>query len=146
MSRRPARTPTLSFVPPRFAPVKLAPLPELQAAAAAAPTVRRLRTLVEWLGEGRRLTAVGNLTPADGKELARLLGLVDHDRLAEPRPRSAKDIPGLELIVGWAKQLPLARVHKGRLVPDEHHRRLLDDPLDLCRQAVSILPLLLPRL
>ncbi len=41
----------------RFAPVELAPLPQLQAAAGAAPTVRRLRALVEWLGEGRKLTA-----------------------------------------------------------------------------------------
>ena len=82
--------------PPRFAPVELAPLPELQAAAAAAPTVRRLRALVDWLGAGRKLTAAGNLTLADGKELARLLGLEDPDRLAGLRVRSARDIAGLE--------------------------------------------------
>ena len=146
MSRRHTRTPTSVFVPTRFAPVELAPLPELQAAAAAAPTVRRLRALVEWLGEGRRLTAAGNLTLADGKELARLLGLVDPDRLAGPGVRSARDIPGVELLVGWAKQLRLARAQKGWLVPVEQHPRLLDDPLDLCRQAVSVLPLLLPGL
>jgi pRiA4b ORF-3-like protein len=61
----------------QFPPVELAPLPQLQAAAAAAPTVRRLRALVEWLGEGRKLTAAGNLTLADAKELARLLDLGD---------------------------------------------------------------------
>jgi hypothetical protein len=69
----------------QFPPVELAPLPQLQAAAAAAPTVRRLRALVEWLGAGRKLTAAGNLTLTDGKELARLLGLADPDRLAGPR-------------------------------------------------------------
>ena len=128
--------------PPRFAPVELAPLPELQAAAAAAPTVRRLRALVAWLGEGRKLTAAGNLTLADGKELARLLGLVDPDRLAGLRVRSAQDIAGLELLVGWVKQLRLARAHKGYLVPVKQHRRLLDDPLELFNRAASVLPLL----
>jgi Plasmid pRiA4b ORF-3-like protein len=126
--------------PPRFAPVELAPLLELQAAAAAAATVRRLRALVEWLGEGRKLTAAGNLTLADGKELARLLGLEDPDRLAGLRVRSAQDIAGLELLVGWAKQLRLARAHKGQLVPVKQHRRLLDDPLELFYQAAAVLP------
>jgi hypothetical protein len=95
----------------QFAPVELAPLPQLQAAAAAAPTVRRLRALVEWLGEGRKLTGAGDLTLADGKELARLLGLVDPDQLAGLHARSAQDMPGLALLVDWAKQLRLASVH-----------------------------------
>jgi hypothetical protein len=67
---------------------------------------------VEWLGEGRKLTAAGNLTLADAKELAGLLGLEDPDRLAGLRVRSAQDIAGLELLVGWAKQLRLAQVAK----------------------------------
>jgi hypothetical protein len=114
--------------PPVVAHVELAPLPELQAAAAAAPTVRRLRALVEWLGEGRKLTAAGNLTLADGKELARLLALEDPGRLA-----------GLELLVGWAKRLRLARVHKGQLVPVKQNRHLLDDPLELFNRAAAVL-------
>jgi hypothetical protein len=130
------------LAPPRFAPVELAPLPDLQAAAATAPTVRRLRALVDWLGEGRRLTVAGNLTLADGKELAARLGLVDPDRLADLRVRSAQDIAGLELLVGWAKTVRLARVHKGQLVPVKQHRHLLDDPLELFYQAVAVLPLL----
>jgi hypothetical protein len=76
----------------RVAPVELAPLLDLQAAVAAAPTVRRLQALVDWLGEGRKLTAAGNLTLADGKELAHLLGLVGPDRPAGLRVRSAQDI------------------------------------------------------
>jgi hypothetical protein len=99
--------------PPRFAPVEVAPPPVLRAAAASAPTVQRLRALVDWLGEGHKLTAAGNLRLADGEELARLLGLVDPDRLADLRVRSARDIAGLELLVGWAKQLRLVRVHEG---------------------------------
>ena len=55
------------------------------AAAASAPTVQRLRALLEWLGEGRKLTAAGNLTLADGKELACLRTTVtlDPDVVAE---------------------------------------------------------------
>jgi hypothetical protein len=133
--------PPSEVAPPRFPPVELAPLPELRAMAAAAPTVRRLRALVEWLGEGRKLTAAGNLTPADGKELARLLGLVDPDRLGGLRVRSARDIAGLEPLVGWAKQLRLARVHKGQLVPVRQHRHLLDEPLELFCRAVGLMAL-----
>jgi hypothetical protein len=130
------------LAPPQFPPVELAPLPELQAAAGAAPTVRRLQALIEWLGEGRKLTAAGHLTLADGKELARELGLVDPDRLADLRVRSAQDIAGLELLVSWAKTLRLARVHKGQLVQVKQHRRLLDEPLELFYQATAVLPLL----
>jgi Plasmid pRiA4b ORF-3-like protein len=125
---------------PELPPIELAPLEELQTAAAAAPTLQRLRALVEWLGEGRKLTAAGNLAVADGKELAGLTGLVDPGRLASMRVRSSRDIAGLELLLGWAKELRLARVHKGRLVPVRQHRRLLDDPLELCSRAVSVLP------
>ena len=138
--------PSSELAPARFTAVELAPLRELQVAAAAAPTVRRLRALVGWLGEGRRLTSAGNLTLADGKELARLLGLVDPGRLAELHANSAQDILNLELMVGWAKRLRLARVHKGRLVPARQHRRRLDEPMELCCQATSVLPLLLPAL
>jgi hypothetical protein len=74
------------------------------------------------------------------KELARLLGLSEPDRLAGLRVRSAQDIAGLELLVGWVKLLRLARVHKGQLVPVKQHRRLLDDPLELFYQAAAVLP------
>jgi hypothetical protein len=126
--------------PPQVDPVEVAPLPELQVAAAAAPTILRLRALVEWLGEGRTLTTAGNLTLADGKELARLLGLAEPDRLAGLRLRSAQDIAGLALLVDWAKRLRLARVHRGQLVPVKQHRRLLDEPLELFARAAAVLP------
>jgi hypothetical protein len=139
--------PPSALAPARFAAVELAPLPELQDAAAAAPTVVRLRDLVQWLGEGGRLTSAGSLTlVADGKELAYQLRLVDSGRLADPDARSAQEIAGLVLLVGWAKQLRLARVHKGRLVPVRQHRRLLDDPITLSYQATSVLPLLISSL
>jgi hypothetical protein len=88
--------------PPEFPPVELPPLEALQEAAAAAPAVRRLRALVEWVGGGRRLTAGGNLTVADGKELAGLLGLVDPEQLPGLRVRSSQEIPGLGVALDWA--------------------------------------------
>jgi Plasmid pRiA4b ORF-3-like protein len=126
--------------PPEFSPVELLSREELGEAAAAAPTVRRVRALVEWVGAGRRLTPSGNLTVADGKELAGLLGLVDADRLAGVRVRSSQDIAGLELVVGWAKELRLVRAYRGRLVGVKQHRHLLGDPLELLSQAVDALP------
>jgi Plasmid pRiA4b ORF-3-like protein len=138
--RLPSEVRLPELAPPQFPPVELPTLEELQVAAAAAPTVRRLRALVEWVGQGRKLTPNGNLTVADGKELASVLGLVDPDRLASTRVGSSRDIAGLELLLGWAREIRLARVHKGRLVPVKQHQRLLDDPLELTSQAVSALP------
>jgi hypothetical protein len=126
--------------PPEFPPVELPPVEQLQEAAATAPTVRRLRALVEWAGEGRRLTPAGNLTVADGKELAGLLGLADPDRLAGIRLRSSQQIAGLELTLAWAKEIRLVRVHKGRLVAVNQQRHLLGDPLELLSEAVHALP------
>jgi hypothetical protein len=78
---------------------------------------------------------------------------VGPDRLAGLRVRSAQDIAGLELLVGWAKQLRLVRVHKGRLVPvtvgelaghfwEEHVESLLDEHtasrLELWRLATAV--------
>jgi len=126
--------------PPEFPPVELLPREQLREAAAATPTGRRLRALVEWVGDGRRLTANGNLTVADGKELAGLLGLVDPDRLAGMRVRSSREIAGLELVVAWAEELRLVRVRNARLVPVQRYRHLLDDPLELLSGAADVLP------
>jgi hypothetical protein len=126
--------------PPQFPPVEIPRLGELQEAAAAAPTVRRLRALVEWVGEGRKLTPSGNLTVVDGKQLAGLLGLVDPGQLPGLRVRSSQEIPGLGLALAWAKEVRLLRVHTGRLVTVKQQRHLLGDPLELLGRAVEALP------
>jgi Plasmid pRiA4b ORF-3-like protein len=126
--------------PPEFPQVELPTLEALQEAAATAPAVRRLRALVEWVGDGRKLTAGGNLTVADGRELAGLLGLVDPDHLPGLRVRSSQEIPGLGVALDWAKGIRLLRVHKGRLVPVKQQRHLLGDPLELLGRAVDALP------
>jgi hypothetical protein len=101
---------------PRFPPVQTPPLDDLQTAAAAVPVVRQLCLLVEWVGEGRKLTAKGNLTVADGKDLAAHLGLADPAAIMAARVASSRDLAGLDLALAWAKELRLVRVHKGRLV------------------------------
>ncbi len=107
-----------------FPPVVLPSLDELQAAAAAAPVVRRLRQLTEWAGEGRTLTAEGNLSEADEKDLAALLGLA---------------VTGLDLMLAWARELRLVRTYKRQLVRIRQ-QRLLDDPLELFNRAFDALP------
>ncbi len=126
--------------PPEFPPVELPTPEELQEAAASVPILHGLRTLVEWVGEGRKLTAGGNLNVANGKELAGLLGLVAPDQLPDLRVRSSREIPGLGVALDWAKQIRLLRVHAGRLVAVKQQRHLLDDPLELLSRAVDALP------
>jgi hypothetical protein len=125
---------------PQFPPVATPPLDELQAAATAAPVVRQLRQLVEWVGEGRKLTAKGNLTVADGKELAACLGLADPAAIMAARVGSSRDLAGLDLALKWAKRLGLVRVHTGRLVRVKQRQRLLDDPFELFNRAFDELP------
>src|SRR6266540_3157338 len=114
----------LSEEAPTFPPVALAPLDELQAAAAAAPALRRLRELTEWAGEGRKLTGKGNLTAADREDLGARLGADE-----------------LDLTLAWARDLRLVRTYNRRLVPVKQQReRLLDDPLELFDRAFDALP------
>jgi hypothetical protein len=126
--------------PPEFPPVELPTVAELQEAAASVPILRGLRTLVEWVGEGRKLTAGGNLTVADGKEAAGLLGLVDPDQLPDLRVRSSREIPGLGVALDWAKEIRLLRVRAGRLLVVKQQRHLLADPLELLGRAFDALP------
>jgi Plasmid pRiA4b ORF-3-like protein len=129
----------------RFPPVLTPPLDDLKAAAADARAVRQLRRLAGWVGQGRKLTAKGNLTVADGKELASLLGLADQAAIMAARVGSSRDLDGLDLTLAWAKKLRLVRVYRGRLVCVKQ-RELLDDPLELFNRAFDELPQLGPKL
>ena len=58
-----------------------------------------------WLGPaGRPLAQAGMIRPADARELITLLGTGDEGL----RFRSAAELPGLDLIVTWAKKARLA--------------------------------------
>jgi hypothetical protein len=125
--------------PPALPPIRLAPEAELAEAAAAAPAVERLRRVVTWVGDGRKLTQKGNPTLADGKALAQLLGAGDQvdpkvgDRVFPTR--SSAELPEVALAFAWAKAARLVRVVHGRVVPVKRSQGLLGRPLDLWQRA-----------
>ena len=113
-------------------PVRLPAPEELHAAAQRSKVTGQLRALVEWLGPaGRPLTPAGMIRPADARELITLLGTGDEGL----RFRSAADLPGLDLIVTWAKKARLARRQGTRLVPVAKARPVLADPEALWQRA-----------
>lgn len=103
-------------------PVLLPSEAELAGIAESNQIVHQLRTLTEWVGDGRTLTATNDLTQADVQELSELLNT------AQPT-----------LIVSWAKQIRLVRVVKQRLVRVAKNQRLLKDGFALWRAAFDSL-------
>jgi hypothetical protein len=113
-------------------PVSLSAPEELTAAAGRSKVVAQLRAFAEWLGRnGRALTPAGNIRPADARELIALLRTGDEGL----RFRSAAELPGLDLIVNWAKKARLVRRQGARLVPVAKARPLLADAEALWERA-----------
>jgi hypothetical protein len=113
-------------------PVRLPAAEELHAAAQRSKVTGQLRALVDWLGPaGRALTQAGMIRPADARELITLLGTGDEGL----RFRSAAELPGLHLIVTWAKKARLVRRQGTRLVPVAKARPVLADPDALWQRA-----------
>jgi hypothetical protein len=113
-------------------PVRLPAPAELTAAAGGSKVVGQLRAFAGWLGpRGRALTPAGNIKPADARELIVLLGTGDEGL----RFRSAAELPGLDLIVTWAKKARLVRKQGTRLVPVAKARPLLADAEGLWQRA-----------
>src|SRR6266702_2741084 len=113
-------------------PVTLPAPEELTAAAGHSKVAGQLRAFADWLGpKGRALTPTGNIRPADAGELIALLGTGDEGL----RFRSAAELPGLDLIVNWAKKARLVRKQGTRLVPVAKARLLLADAEALWQRA-----------
>ena len=97
--------------------------------------VRKVRALVEWVGNGRKLTQAGRITLADARVLVTLLGTGDRidpvigDRVY--RTQSSEDLGVLNLVVTWAKAARLLRVASGKLLPVKKNLALLDQPARL---------------
>jgi len=91
-----------------------------------------MRAFTEWVGGGRKLTQTGKLTLSDARALVALLETGEEidpkigDRVF--RTKSSTELPGLNLIVEWAKAAGLVRVVKGRLLPVKKAAPLLKDP------------------
>ena len=113
-------------------PVSLPAPEELTAAAGRSKVVAQLRAFAEWLGpRGRALTPTGNIRPADARELIALLGIGEEGL----RFHSAAELPGLDLIVNWAKKARLVRKQGTRLVPVAKARPVLADAGALWQRA-----------
>jgi len=104
----------------------------MAAFAASARVLRQVTTLTRWVGTGRSLTQTGQLTMADGRHL---VGLLETGDEIDPvigkqvfRTRSSAELPGLAVVLAWAKAAGLLRMVRGRLVPVKKNQRLLDQP------------------
>ncbi len=113
-------------------PVSLPAPEELAAAAEHSKVVAQFRALADWLGpEGRELTTAKNIRPADARELITLLGTGDEGL----KFRSASELPGLSLVIGWAQQARIIRRQSTRLLPVAKARPLLADAEALWQRA-----------
>ncbi|MEH1053693.1 hypothetical protein V6U89_00530 [Micromonospora sp. CPCC 206171] len=130
--------------PDRHPPLPPVAVPDddtLRGLAADSVVVRRLRKLVQWLGDGRTLTTTGRLRLADARELVALLDTGDilnpmiGDRVF--KTRSSDDLYELTVLVAWARAARVVRVVKGRLVPVKSAAKVLADPLALSRRAFT---------
>ena len=120
-------------------PVSLPSEEELADHAQKSQVVQQLRTLVDWVGTGRPLTATGQVKLADARELVPLLGTGD---VINPRiggrtfhTTSSAQLGHLSLLIEWAKKARLVRVVKNRLVTVAKAKPLLSDSLALWLRA-----------
>lgn len=116
---------------------------DVLAAAEASPLARQLRTLVDFVGDGRRLTKAGNLTLADARALVPELGTGEQlERTIRGRTfkvRSAGNLPGLSSVLKVGLEARYLRKQHGKLLATAAGRGLGDDPvadLDRIEQAV----------
>ena len=83
----------------------------LAAEARACPALVTVRTLAEWVGPGREVTARGVLRPAAAVEACDLLGIEPPSR----RPRSALDVDELMMVWSAASAAGFIEVAGGRV-------------------------------
>jgi hypothetical protein len=127
--------------PPGFPPpspallsdVVVPPRAELEPLAAANPVLARLAAFVQWVGSGRKLTATGNLTRADGRELIGVLGTDDRfdEQIGERvfKTKSSVELRGVDDVFRLARKAGFVKVRKGRLTATKRGAALGKDPL-----------------
>ncbi len=98
-------------------PAPLVTTDDLLAIIDETPIVQQVLAVRAFVGEGRKLTAKGNLTVVDAKALAADL---DDPALAMAAEhhfevRSADDLPTMQFVLRWARAAGAVRVAKGRL-------------------------------
>lgn len=109
---------------------------ELTRQASLAPAIGRLRELLAFVGDGRRATQAGRLTPTDATELAGVLGVTG---LAELEVRSMEDLPEVPRLFHWAIAAELLTVRGTRIVPGSWAEDVQRDPLSFWFKAATTL-------
>ena len=116
----------------------------LEAAAGKAELTGQIRSLLAWVGPGRKLTATGRIGLADARHLVELLGTGD---TIDPeiggrvfKTRSSEDLAHLNRIVEWAKTARLVRVSSTKLMPVKKNAALAERPLNLVLALLEAYP------
>ena len=116
----------------------------LEAAAGKAELTSQIRSLLAWVGPGRKLTQTGRIGLADARHLVELLGTGD---MIDPeiggrvfKTKSSEDLAHLNRIVEWAKAARLVRVSGTKLMAVKKNAALADRPLDLVLALLEAYP------
>lgn len=121
---------------------------EVVAAAERAVVLARFAALVDFYGNGRKLTQTGQPTLADARALVVLLGTADRlDQTIGDRTfktRSAADLHELAFTVKWAITAGALRREHGELRATAAWEKLDGKPLERWRKAADALPKLGP--
>lgn len=116
-------------------PVVLPPEDELAALAGATPLLTRLRTVAAFYGDGRRVTATGNPTLADARELARLLDSPDRE-WADSARRAAR-LRHVLAAVRLARAARVVKLARGVQSSTRRGREMGNDPLSTWQAALT---------
>jgi hypothetical protein len=92
--------------------------------------------LLAFVGDGRKVTQAGKLTPANALELAGVLGVAG---LAGLEVRSMEDLPGVPRLFHWAVAAELLALRGTRVVPGSWAEDLQRDPLSFWFKAATTL-------
>jgi hypothetical protein len=121
---------------------------EVVSVAERAPVLERFATLVDFYGDGRKLTQTGQPTLADARALVGLLGT--EDRVDETigdrtfKTKSAAELPELGFTIRWAITAGALRKEHGKLRATAVWRKLDGKPLQRWVKAADALPTLGP--
>ncbi len=117
--------------------------PEVVAVAERAPVLTRFAALVDFYGDGRKLTGTGQPTLADARALVSLLGT--DDRMDETigsrtfKTTSAAELPELGFTVRWAIAAGTLRKQHGKLRATAAWRKLHGKPVERWVKAADAL-------
>ena len=119
----------------RYPAIEPPSMAELRAAAEASASLGQLMALVRYLERPHKLTQTGNLTVADGRALAPLLGIEEefdptYGSGHQYRTRSTADMRTLVLLVRWARVAGLVKVRHGAISATRRGLALGHEPVD----------------